>query len=178
MADTANPFPQAAPDFSDPLGLLLACHERIRQHAALLEQLAERLSQQGPDPALQEAAGRVLRYFNSAGHHHHQDEDEDLFPRLLQVAPNLGGMMQALQRQHQHLDSLWASLAPLLADVQAADSRQLQALAQQLNMAYQAHLMAEEKLLFPQARQLLDAASLSELGQRMAARRGVSLAQG
>ena len=38
-----------APDFDDPIGLLLACHNKILSHCETLEQLPAHLVSHGPD---------------------------------------------------------------------------------------------------------------------------------
>ena len=170
----SHPFPEVAPDFSQPLALLRACHQRIRKHAGLAVELAQQLHQQGHRAELQQAADQVYRYFCSAAQHHHADEEQDLFPILAERSPELAEQVRILLAQHQQLDELWTQLAPQLQDLSKnRDSAALLALSQQLTEAYAQHIRQEEDGLLCQAEQQLSQDALHQLGRRMAARRGL-----
>jgi hemerythrin-like domain-containing protein len=171
-------FGEAAPDFTDPLGLLAACHRRILDHCALLERMRERLPLQGVDADMQAAAGRVHRYFAQAAPQHHADEEQDLFPLLREVA-GLGDTLAALERGHRELERCWQALAPALRRLEqgrpvgdwAGDWND--PLARFLT-AYRDHVETEDHTILPAARRLLGAAQLAAMGRAMARRRGVN----
>ena len=170
-----NPFPSAAPDFSDPLGLLRACHERIFQHCATLERLPSHLNEAGPDQEFCTAAAAIHRYFATAARHHHADEEQDLFPRLTQQSQTLADTVLQLQHEHSQLDALWQELAPLLANPSAIDEpAAFAALVERFSRAYRDHASKENRDILNIAQQILSSDELRELGQRMAQRRGVS----
>ncbi|MBM3387317.1 MAG: hemerythrin domain-containing protein, partial [Betaproteobacteria bacterium] len=75
--------PAAGPEA--PLHMLAACHTRVEKQCHTLERLQAHLPEHGSDAQAQEAAGAVLRYFDSAARHHHEDEEQDLFPALLEA---------------------------------------------------------------------------------------------
>ncbi len=169
----SSPFPQPAPDFSDPLGLLRACHGRIEQHSQLLLQLAQQLQQQGCSAELSQAADKVYRYFSTAVRHHHEDEERDLFPRLTQLAAE---QLNTLRQQHQQLDAQWAAVATLLRHPATIEDRaEFVRLGEALASAYREHIALEEAEILPLAEQILDRDQLKALGQAMATRRGVPL---
>lgn len=173
--NTSNPFPSAAPDFGDPLGLLRACHERIFQHCDTLERLPPHLSQAGADRDFCTAAARIHRYFSSAAKHHHADEEQDLFPRLARQSPKLADAVQRLTQEHEQLDALWCEMEPLLASPSAINELEgFAALAQRFAAAYRDHAGKENEEILDIAQHILSASELMELGQRMAERRGVS----
>jgi hemerythrin-like domain-containing protein len=173
---TNSPFPSAAPDFSDPLGLLRACHGRIVAHCQTLERLVRHLSAHGADAEARTAMTRVHRYFSTAAQHHHADEEQDLFPRLATAAPDLGPLMQELANEHEGLAGHWRALAPLLSAPEraVADPDAFARVVAGFVAAYQAHAAKENERLFPRAAEALSAGELHELGTRMAARRGVN----
>lgn len=174
-----NPFPSAAPDFSDPLGLLRACHERIFQHCDRLEALARHLGDKGADLEAQQAAAGIHRYFSTAARHHHVDEEEEFFPRLSKQTPELANLIRQLEQEHQQLDALWAELAPLLESLtDVRDIPALQTLAQRLAQSYRGHAQRENESVLASARQLLSGDELTQMGHNMAARRGVMSAAG
>lgn len=172
-----SPFPTVAPDFSDPLGLLRACHGRILAHCAALERLVPHLSHHGVDAEAREAIARVHRYFATAAPHHHADEEQDLFPRLTAAAPELVPLMQALEEEHEALEHHWQVLAPLLAEPEKAlaDRDAFAHAVSGFVAAYRAHALKENEQLLPRAAEVLSPADLRALGRRMAERRHVSL---
>lgn len=157
-------LPSPAPGFDDPLGLLLACHERIIRYASLLAAVAEGRA----DPAI--SAPAIWRYFSTAGQHHHADEEEDLFPVLEDKRP---GITAALVADHRRLDALWQALQDgwarpeLLVTSMSHPAREFAA----LNLR---HVALENAELLPLARVLMSPAELHKLGSAMAQRRGLS----
>lgn len=165
-------LPNAAPGFDDPLGLMHACHERILGHCATLERLVEHLRQHGADAQAEQAASRILHYFEVAAPHHHADEEMDLFP-LLRAHPAFPAgqwaLLDELVTQHQELDGQWARLEIALQAIgmgNAADLPEASFVAQT-----RAHILLENSIILPAAAQCLDAAALITLGRAMEARR-------
>ena len=169
-------FPPAAPDFSDPLGLLRACHERVLKHCDTLENLAAHLADKGLDQDAKEAAAQVHKYFSVAGKHHHQDEEQDIFPRLARQSLKLADLVHRLKQEHQAIDTLWAPLAPLLArPATIQDHDAFSALAQQFADAYRAHVRLENEDLLNMAQHIFSSDELKRIGEKMAERRGLQI---
>jgi hemerythrin-like domain-containing protein len=167
-------FPIAAPDFSDPLGLLRACHERVFKHCDLTEDLAAHIADQGIDQAAREAAAQVHRYFAVAAKHHHEDEEQELFPRLARQSTQLAELVHSLKQEHGQLDALWAEFEPLLATPAAIqDIEEFQSLAERFSDAYRTHARRENSELLDGAEHFFDSDELKQIGQSMAERRGV-----
>lgn len=174
-----NPFPPTAPDFSDPLGLLRACHERVFQHCDTLDNLAAHIGDKGIDLDAREAAAQVHKYFSVAGKHHHEDEEQDLFPRLARQDPGLTNLIHQLNQEHEKLDELWAQIEPQLAHpATIKDSNVFLELAQQFTDAYRMHVRKENDELLDMAQSILDSDELQQIGTHMAERRGVQINQG
>ena len=171
-----NLFPTAAPDFTDPLGLLRACHERILTHCSLLLQIAERIQAEGVDDEVRQAAAKVHRYFSTAGRHHHADEEEDLFPRLARQSLKLADLVHQLRQEHEAIDTLWGSIEPLLArPANISDTAAFADQAKALAEAYQAHVAKENDDLLVFAQHIFGSDELKKIGAAMAKRRGVKL---
>jgi len=169
-------FGESAPDFSDPLGLLRACHSRIEQHCATLQRLSEHLRAQGVDSEARTAAGKVHHYFSTAGQHHHQDEEQDLFPLLARQSLKLADKVHRLRQEHHQLDALWQQLAPLLArPATLTDHDAFAALVEEFVSAYRSHIAQENDELLEMARHILGRDELKKIGVRMAERRGIRL---
>ena len=108
-------FDAPAAGFEAPLEMLSACHGRVERQCQTLLRLVPHLAANGPDQAAREAAKNVMRYFDTSAKHHHADEEEDLFPALLQAAPAaestlLRELVNALMAQHRELELAWDQL--------------------------------------------------------------------
>jgi len=160
-----------APDFSDPLGLLAACHRRMLGFCELLERMCDYQDTHGVDTDLIASAERLLRYFDNAAPLHHQDEEQDLFP-CLQTEPQLQGLCAQLQAEHPQHDALWRALRPqLLAISEGTQADDLAKDTAPFVAAYRAHIQLENEQLLPRAASLLDAGQLRAIGEAMRARR-------
>ena len=161
-----------APGFDDPMGLLLACHDRILGHCETLERLPGHLAAHGPDDEARQAAGRILRYFHTAAPLHHADEEENLFP-LLAAHPDfpesLRAPLQNLGAQHRAMEAAWRELAGSLEAIVAGRPA---ALSPELFITmHRAHIALENGEIFPVAACLLTPDTLAGIGAAMQARR-------
>lgn len=171
-------FSSPAAGFDQPMEMLHACHDRVRRSLQLLQRLCERVADGRIDDAVRDAARDVLRYFDQAAPHHHEDEERHVFPRVLAAAadPALRAAVLQLQEDHLQMAARWARLrVPLaaLANGQAGFEDELTDAAEHFRGIYEAHLQAEDSLVFPRAASLLDAEAERAIGEEMAARRGV-----
>lgn len=173
-------FPLPAPDTSMPLDMLLHCHGRIRSQCATLRRLPAHLAAHGADASARTAAARLLHYFDVAAAHHHADEENDLFPALLESmagsdAVCLRAMIERLGAEHRSLEGTWRGLRSGLERVAAGERVALDehAIASFLDL-YEAHIELEESELFPMAERLLGDEALAHLGEAMRRRRGIT----
>ena len=167
-----------APTFDSPLDMLHACHDRIMDQCSTLQKLMQYLPMHGCDTQAQQAAQAILRYFDTAGQHHHQDEEVDLFP-LLRTTNNADAdeLMDQLLGEHQAMDALWANLRSQLQTVAEGKSAELERkVVADFSLAYGRHVMLENMKLLPLAERLLKDEQLHDIGKKMAARRGVTIA--
>ena len=173
---TSRSLPTAtAPGFDDPLGMLVACHRRIEREIATLARLQRHLPEFGCDDDARAAARAILKYFDGAAPNHHADEEQSVFPRLRALAPERAGeLCDDLEHDHEALASTWRRLRPLLAGIAAAVRANLSAKdVDGLGNLYGAHIRREEQILIPLAARWLDAETLRQIGEEMAARRDV-----
>ncbi len=168
--------PAAGPEA--PLQMLAACHTRVDKQCHTLQRLQAHLPLHGSDVAAQEAAGAVLRYFESAARHHHEDEEQDLFPALHEAmagsdAVCIRQLTDALRAEHRALEARWAQLRPVLQAVAEGDAAALPAQAVKAFVeGYRAHIAREDQELLPMAERLLGEEALAQIGRAMRARRG------
>lgn len=157
------------------VGLLTACHARIRRFGALAVELATRPGL--GDAEARDAAARCHRYFSRALPLHVRDEEDSLVPRLVGREPALDAMLAQMAAQHAQHGPLLAAFLEALARCEAspgdtAARATLARLAAPLAADFEAHLRQEEAVLFPAIERLLSAdaqaAAIVELRGRRA----------
>jgi hemerythrin-like domain-containing protein len=176
MASPANLLhPAPAPSFDDPIGMLLACHVRMRRQLGTLERLQRHVPVYGADAEAQAAASAIIRYFDQAAVNHHADEDQSLLPRLVERAPQLAPAAARITVEHRDLELLWRKIRGLLSGIAVGRNEGLPpGLVHDVCNAYLAHIDHEEAHILPVASERLTEADLADMGREFAARRGQS----
>lgn len=173
-------FPTPSAGFDHPIEILDGCHERIRRQCVTIERIAAHLRAHGADADAVEAAGAVIRYFETAGAAHHRDEEDDLFPAMHRFAPSaelpaIDALIARLKADHEKLDALWSDMRARLQAVQGGDATRLDTpSATGFHAAYEQHIVLEESEVLPVARRILGPGVIEAIGTRMARRRGVT----
>lgn len=170
----------ATAGFDTPLAMLGECHRRVERQCATLQRLVPHLAAHGSDSAAREAAEAVMRYFDLAAPNHHADEEQDLFPALLESmagsdAVCLREIIESLLADHRELDRRWAALRRTLQAVAERQPARLEAADVQAFAAlYTRHIAREEGELLPMAEGLLGQDELDRIGAAMKHRRGLA----
>lgn len=177
MTHTSLPgFASPAVGFDQPFEMLHACHDRVERTLSLLARLVAHVRTHGHDEDSRSAARDVLRYFDLAAPHHHQDEELHVLPPLLASEDaEVRALATQLVAEHRRMEALWAVLrGPLQQWAEAPPTStafpQPEALAEFMSI-YADHIAREEALAYPQARTLLDSATLADMGAEMSNRR-------
>ncbi len=169
-------------DFRDPIGMLSDCHRRIERFLAGLIMIAEE-ALGGPIPQQTRAQFETgLRYFREAAPNHTADEEESLFPRLVEsttrTEPVLA-LLEHLKSDHVEVGN-WHLLVDRLGSkwlaqggLSSADEDLLLANLRKLRSVYEEHIAVEDRKLFPLAALVLSTEELKLIGEEMAARRGL-----
>lgn len=178
-------MPTPIPGFSTPssgadapLELLSTCHERAGRQCATLKRLVPHLAANGTDEQARTAANNVMRYFDVSARDHHADEEQDLFPALLEAmagsdAVCIREMTEALTADHRAHEAMWQPLREVLVRVAAGEMALLDAeQVEAFTTEYARHIEREEGELLPMAARLLGDAQMEMLGRAMRARRG------
>ena len=147
----------------EPLGLLVACHARIRSFTALAQKLA--VSKDAQPKLVTEAAADLLRYFTVAYPLHSTDEEQLLEPKLRRSPrAEVQHALDQLEADHRACDALLDELVPTWRTLAAPGPHApelfdgLVAPSKSLEERLLAHLKMEEDVLFPEARTLLTSA--------------------
>lgn len=163
-----------------PLDMLATCHTRIERQCAILSRLVPHLEQHGADAEAASAAAGIIRYFDIAAPLHHADEEENLFPELLEAmagsdAVCIREITASLAAEHRLLEADWRHLRIALAQIAEGRTTPLPAPdVEAFVQRYARHLEREDNELFPMASRLLGDAALSRMGGAMAQRRNLA----
>jgi hemerythrin-like domain-containing protein len=161
-----------APDFDEPINLLKACHQRILGFCDLLKKMIKHADVHGIDNEVNQAAQKIHRYFSTAGQYHTEDEEQDLFPMLMDSSPETAAIIDKLREQHIAIHSIWVQLAPVLSRPTLIDETpKFEKWVNAFCDAYREHIQIEETELFAVAEQILGAEQVKQLGKNMKARR-------
>jgi hemerythrin-like domain-containing protein len=178
-----NPVPgHAGPSagFEVPLEMLAACHARIERQCATLRRLVPHLVRYGSDAEAREAAANVMHCFDTSARHHHADEEEDLFPALIESmagsdAVCVRALIDGLVNEHRELEARWQRVRSVLEQVGAGERVSLEdADVEALVTLYRRHIEREESELLPMAARLLSDEGLDRVGRGMRERRGLN----
>lgn len=162
-----------------PLEMLSACHGRVQRQCQTLQRLAAHLQAHGADEAAQTAASAVMRYFDTAARDHHADEEQDLFPALIEAVAGsdavcLQALTQGLVEEHRQMEGQWMALRAVLQRIAGGEPVALPTPdVERFVQAYTKHIEREETELLPTAARLLGDAELERLGRAMRERRGI-----
>ena len=161
----------AAPG-DNPVARLAACHAEIHRHCTSLEEVSRKTNPSDDDVAkLRDAIG----YFDIEVQHHHLIEERELFARLAALPTTVAGstevasLVKVLRVDHRLLESMWASLRPVLLKLPAIRPSTLRTVVYSFVTSYRHHMKREEAGIFPIVSRLLDQDALKAIVDAMEA---------
>jgi hemerythrin-like domain-containing protein len=154
----------------DPFAELLRAHQDIEAHVSELERAADEAGDGTKSAAALATIGEVIAFFEGPGAIHQADEEQTLFPRLRPLA-TFAQMLAAFDFQHQLTDTTLAQLRTAFRGFSPGAAPKLRQVARQFAEMQRAHMMAEERALFPLAAQALPPEVIVHMREEMAARR-------
>jgi iron-sulfur cluster repair protein YtfE (RIC family) len=154
--------------------LLMECHGRIRQFAALAVHVGRH--RDSPDDECVEACARVERYFTEALPLHVADEEESLLPRLRGQDADVDRALATMAEQHAHHEPMLAALLDASMGVRERPSDpERRAALYEAAVALEAelinHLQLEEQVVLPAIGQHLSADDQTQIVDELRARR-------
>ncbi|MFY9184830.1 MAG: hemerythrin domain-containing protein [Limnohabitans sp.] len=172
--------------FEAPFEMLSACHERVERMLDLLVRLRDHVAKNGCDAQAAIAAADVMRYFDQAAPQHHLDEERHVFPAVLALQNGrLDLMVYRLRQEHLDMEKLWSQVRQALALVAHSDAQNRapfsdadQASMDAFTAIYKEHILAEEDLVYPEAKRSLGAEQLTAMSRDMVRRRGAHSTEG
>ncbi|HXU35220.1 MAG TPA: hemerythrin domain-containing protein [Blastocatellia bacterium] len=172
-------------DFSNPLGLLSDCHRRIEQFLGVLIEVTDQAWGAELSDDQRNGLEVALKYFREATPKHTSDEEESLFPRMIESSDERArsaiSRLDELHADHEKADAVHAEVETLGSQwlsegvVSSESIDRLRGLLEQLQSTYEKHIAVEDNEIFPLAGQILSGADIAAVGQEMAARRATKL---
>ena len=170
-------------DFSNPLGLLTDCHRRIEKFLEVLHAVGCQAQGKLLNDEHRRALEASLQYFRESAPKHTADEEESLFPRLLNRAGSesnqISDLLDRLNADHRSLIESHEQVDEIgrwwLADdfLQPQKTTRLVTVVEGLKESYAQHITIEEREVFPFAGRVLPAEELQLIANEMAARRNL-----
>jgi hemerythrin-like domain-containing protein len=164
----------------NPLEMLSQLHARTLRECEALRQLVLDLDERGCDEQSRRAAANVLRYFDVYASQYRSDEEEDLFPALLESmagsdAVCLRDLTSAMAQQHRTLEMMWRRLRkPVAAAAAGKDTAPGRGSVDVFVALYQSHIEREQIELLPMAARLLTDDALGQVASSMRKRHSVT----
>ncbi len=179
MIGGSFPEPSTASAPADgALETLSRLHARTLQYCATLRQLVSHLAEYGCDQQARSAAQTVLTYFDVYGPQDSIDEEQDLFPALLESmagsdAVCLREITSGMAQEHRTLESMWDRLRKPLATIASGQGGSLDgAEVEAFVNLYHSHIEREQSELLPMAARLLTDEALEQVWKSMRQRHG------
>lgn len=134
-----------------------ACHRQILKTLQQLAALGQQLETEAASPATRAQARAIDAFFSGVAHEHHTQEEETVFPPLLESGDaELVQAVRRLQQDHGWIERDWALLGPQLraiADGQGGlDPDAFRQCVDVFVQLYLEHIALEETLVYPQAK--------------------------
>jgi hemerythrin-like domain-containing protein len=176
-ATVFSALPLSRADSQSPLSALYACHRRVLAYCATLRRLVLHVAESGCNREAQVVSHGVLRFFDNEIPQHYADEEEDLFPALIDsMAGSDAVCLQALTRgsaeQHRALSAQWNLLREPLEEIAAGRRGFLSCESvEAFTKLWHDHIGAEEGELLPMASRLLTDGDLARVNRAMRVRR-------
>ena len=151
-------------------------HRNIQAQMHRLRTLVDAIDATGLNADTREQARAVLDFFNQEARQHHLDEEKHVFPVLL--ASQDAAIVQVAERltqDHGWLEENWLQIAPSLEAAAGGnlwfDAQELRHALDVFEALYLDHILLEESLAYPEAKQRLVAYDEAGMGREMAQRR-------
>jgi len=151
-------------------------HRDIQMQIHQLHALVDAIEADGLNAATRARARGVLDYFNTEAREHHLDEEKHIFPALLNSQnPEIVQATEHLIQDHGWLEENWIQIAPSLEAATNGnlwfDIAELRHALDVFEALYLDHILLEESIAYPAAKERLACLDTVGMGREMAKRR-------
>lgn len=162
-------FIDPATDFSSGLQVITDYHQDFLARGVQLVELAKEIKQQGMTEDLANQCMEMYCHYSHATNLHHKDEEEGLFPLLVDQSSLIIGMMERLIMDHEEIEESWAGVAKMLShpeNITNFDYFLHQTI--EFEKTLRDHLTREDEDFSPQIKKILTTELIKQAGQKMA----------
>jgi len=161
-------FNDPATDFSNGLQVLKTYHEDFLARGARFIELAKNIQQQGMTEALANDCMDMYCHYSHATHLHHKDEEEALFPILIEQSSLVLGMIERLMLDHEEIEESWNKLAKQLINPENITNYDyLLHQTTEFEQILREHLTREDEDFSPLVKKILSEEQMQQIGQKM-----------
>ncbi len=162
-------FTDPATDFSSGLQVITDYHQDFLARGTKLVGLAEKIKKQGISESLANQCMNMYCHYSHASILHHKDEEEALFPLLVEQSSLIIGMMERLIMDHEEIEESWADLAKRISHPEKITNfDHFLHLTIEFEKILREHLTREDEDFIPQIKKILTADQLQKAGEKMA----------
>lgn len=161
-------FTDPATDFSNGLHVLQAYHQDFLSRGKELVALTTKIKQQGMSEDLAHQCMEMYCHYSHATHLHHRDEEQALFPLLINASGLIIGMIERLLMDHEEVENAWEKLAPQLSHPESISNfDELSQQSIQFEKLLNEHITREDKDFAPLIKEVLTAKQVQHAGKKM-----------
>ena len=161
-------FTDPATDFSNGLQVIQDYHQDFLDRGTKLLAIANDIKQQGMTEDLANQCMDMYCHYSHANHLHHKDEEEALFPILIDQSSLVIGMIERLMLDHEEIEKSWDQLAEMLSKPEKIKNFDyFLHLTTEFEQIQRDHLTREDKDFSPQIKKILSAEQIKQVGQKM-----------
>jgi len=168
-------FTDPATDFTSGLQVITDYHQDFLAKGIRLVELAKEIQKQGMTESLAHQCMNMYCHYSHATHLHHKDEEEGLFPLLVDQSSLIIGMMERLIMDHEEIEDSWAELAKRLNHPEKiTNTDHFLHLSIEFEKILRDHLTREDEDFAPQIKKILTAEQMKQAGEKMSEIRHLS----
>jgi len=161
-------FTDPATDFSNGLQVLKDYHQDFLARGTRLITLANKIKQQGMSEELANQCMDMYCHYSHATHLHHKDEEEALFPILVDQSSLVIGMIERLMLDHEEIEASWATLSTRLKNPeQITNFDHFLHLTIEFEKILREHLTREDEDFSPQVIKIFSEEQIKQAGEKM-----------
>lgn len=176
MTTPTHSSPTAAPAADALFQFLDATHQQMQQELVRLNRLVDALADDRWKAEDSVQLADTVQWFDTVARQHHLDEERHIFPTLMASSDeHVVDVTRRLRQDHGWIEQNWLEMGPHLSAVASGNHWIEPALVRDMVHVFTQlcldHLMLEESLAYPKAREHIAADDLARADQEMAQRR-------
>jgi len=161
-------FTDPVTDFSNGLQVIQEYHQDFLARGIQLVELANKIKQQGMSEDLANQCINMYCHYSHATHLHHKDEEEALFPVLVDQSSLVLGMIERLMIDHEEIETSWEALSTQLSNPeQITNFDDFVQLTIEFEKILRDHLTREDEDFSPKIKEILSASQIKQIGEKM-----------